>query len=87
MSGNEKFDSKLQDRLATSLLKGRGYDKWQAGEITRKQFVDRLAKEWAGLPNTEGKSHYEGDGLNRATIKLRELLDALPQPKKVEDKG
>ena len=61
-------------------VKGRGYDDWQGGKITRKQFVDRLAMEWAGLPNTTGKSHYHGDGLNRATIRLRELLQVLPQP-------
>jgi muramidase (phage lysozyme) len=83
LTGQEKFDAKLQDRLAIHLMRQRGYDDWQAGKITRKQFVDNLAKEWAGLPNTGGRSHYEGDGLNRATVKLRDLLSVLPQPEPV----
>jgi muramidase (phage lysozyme) len=90
LTGEEKFDAQMQDRLAVALMKGRGYDDWQAGKITRKQFVDNLAKEWAGLPNTSGQSHYHGDGLNKATIKLRDLLAALPQPelaKRVNNDG
>jgi muramidase (phage lysozyme) len=82
LTGEEKFDQPLQDKMAVALMKGRGYDDWQGGKITRKQFVDRLAMEWAGLPNTSGKSHYHGDGLNRATIRLRELLNVLPQSEK-----
>jgi muramidase (phage lysozyme) len=82
LTGEEKFDAALQDKMAVALLKGRGYDDWQDGKITRKQFVDRLAMEWAGLPNTSGRSHYHGDGLNRSTIRLRELLGVLPQPEK-----
>jgi hypothetical protein len=37
--------------------------------------------EWAGLPNTTGKSHYDGDGLNKATVKLRDVLSQLKSDK------
>jgi hypothetical protein len=79
LTGEEKFDQASQDKMAVALLKGRGYDDWQEGKITRKQFVDRLAWEWAWLPNTSGRSHYHG---YRATIRLMELLRVLPRPDK-----
>jgi muramidase (phage lysozyme) len=71
------FNEELQDKLAVALLKRRGWDKFKAGRMTEDQFLDSLAKEWAGLPNTKGVSHYAGDGLNRATITLDKVRKAL----------
>lgn len=77
LTGKEQFDDALQDKMADALLHKRGWSKYIDGKITHKQLVDSLAKEWAGLPNTSGQSHYAGDGLNRSTVKLRAVLDAL----------
>lgn len=77
LSGAETFDENLQEKLADALLHKRGFGKYLNGEMGHKELVDRLAQEWAGLPNTKGKSHYDGDGLNRSTVKLRSVLDAL----------
>lgn len=79
LRGDEIFDQSLQNRLADALLQARGFGKFMNGEMGHKSFVNSLAKEWAGLPTTEGKSHYEGDGLNHSTVKLRQVLDALKE--------
>lgn len=81
LAGTEKFDEALQDRLAIALMERRGLSKFQAGKISSKEFANSLAKEWASLPvvdgKNEGKSYYEGDGLNKALIKPEDVLKAL----------
>jgi muramidase (phage lysozyme) len=62
------FTEEVQDRLAVALLKRRGVDSFLAGEISEEEFMNNLAKEWAGLPTSDGTSYYEGDGLNKAQI-------------------
>lgn len=79
LTGDEQFTAELQDQMAVALLRRRGLDKFLAGEMNRKEFTNRLAMEWAGLPNTTGSSHYAGDGLNKATVKLRDVLDVVKQ--------
>ncbi|MBO6726512.1 MAG: M15 family metallopeptidase [Rhizobiaceae bacterium] len=74
LTGNELFDEKMQDRMAMHLLEGRGLSRWKAGEITDKQFINNLAKEWASLPNAKGRGHYKGQ---RAAATPRQVLAAL----------
>src|SRR5690606_35301313 len=49
LSGSQKFDADLQDRLAYHLLKRRGYEDFMVGRIGRTEFGKRLAMEWASL--------------------------------------
>lgn len=79
MTGKEKFDANMQDRLAYQLLRDRGYDAWTNGRIDTTEFAKRLAQEWASLPvlagtkNAQGRNirrgqgYYDGDGLNSAS--------------------
>jgi muramidase (phage lysozyme) len=85
LTGNEIFDEKLQNRLADALLQARGFGKLMTGEMGHKSFINSVAKEWAGLPTTEGRSHYAGDGLNKSTVKLRSVLDALKEFREAGD--
>lgn len=87
LTGSEKFTPQLQDTLALQLLKNRGYDRWRTGKMSDTTFANNLAEEWAALPNMHtGQSHYEGDGLNHATVTpaqvSRELggARAVPEP-------
>jgi hypothetical protein len=82
LTGTEKFDATLQNRLADALLERRGLSKFKAGKLSPDAFADELAKEWAALPTIGGKSFYDGDGLNRATIPRRLLTEALRNPPK-----
>lgn len=65
---NTRFTPYVQDKLADVLLNEAGLALFQAGEIGRQDFMNNLAKIWAGLPNDSGKSHYHGFAGNKATM-------------------
>ncbi len=67
-SPDERFSPALQDRLADVLLADAGYHDIQAGRLTRRAFMNNLAKIWAGLPNDTGRSHYHGYAGNKASM-------------------
>ncbi|WP_238311080.1 hypothetical protein [Methylobacterium organophilum] len=84
LSGSEPFTPALQDRLALQLLERRGYSEWRAGRISDAAFANRLALEWASLPNVTaqngrpaGVSAYAGDGLNKSLVSPASVLSAL----------
>lgn len=76
-----KFTPAVQDRLImTRLLTSRNMQGFLDGKITAEEFLDQgLALEFAGLQKTNGKGHYDGDGLNRATHSSRKSIAALLQ--------
>lgn len=63
-----RFTPQVQDALADILLEEAGLNKIRQGELSRKAFMNNLAKIWAGLPNSTGKSHYHGYAGNKASI-------------------
>lgn len=68
ISGQTVFSQQVQDRLADALLAEAGLNAMTTGKIGRHQFMNNLAKIWAGLPNSSGRSHYDGYAGNRATM-------------------
>lgn len=78
VSPEDLFGARLQDKLGMALLRRRGLYDYRAGRITRQQFAANLAKEWASLPapNT-GRSHYAGDGRNRALTSTGAVEEAI----------
>ncbi|QXP44084.1 muramidase [Stappia phage SI01] len=91
LTGKEKFDRVMQDRLGYELLLRRGYEKWLGGKLGDKAFANALAKEWASLPVATrmknyrgvvinpGTSYYAGDGLNSHGVGVGLVLIALKQ--------
>lgn len=78
LDGSEVFDSELQDRLATHLLKKRGSDDYMNGKITAEQYQYNISQEWASVPKDKsGLSYYDGDGLNKANIEPGKLFGAV----------
>jgi len=79
ISPDTPFTPELQDRLATQLLRRRGLDKFQAGELAPGQFARNLSMEWAGLPSgPDGRSYYAGDSMgNKAGVGWDELMAAI----------
>lgn len=65
-----RFSPRVQDQLADFLLLDAGLNKFAKGKISRTAFMNNLAKIWAGLPLSSGKSAYHGYAGNRATITL-----------------
>ncbi|KPD10464.1 hypothetical protein [Phaeobacter sp. 11ANDIMAR09] len=62
------FSAKMQDRLAHQLLEEAGLSAMIAKDMSRTDFMNNLAKIWAGLPTSSGKSYYHGYAGNRATM-------------------
>ncbi|MFZ7089479.1 hypothetical protein [Primorskyibacter sp. 2E233] len=79
-----RFSTQLQDRLANQLLSEAGLHALQRGELSRKGFMNNIARIWAGLPNSTGKSHYAGTAGNKATMSWsrfeREMKAIFPGP-------
>lgn len=67
-SPQQQFSPALQDRLADVLLAEAGYHEVKQGQLTRRAFMNNLAKIWAGLPNETGRSHYHGHAGNKASM-------------------
>ncbi len=76
---NDKiFDEKLQDQMGRELLDHRGYEKYRSGEISTKDFIRRLSKEWAAFPKDETNKSYYGDvGNNKALTDFETIKDLL----------
>lgn len=94
LSGAQRLDGNLQDRLGFHLLKRRGYDEFVAGRMTRNEYGKRLAQEWASFPVLvatkgqkrqvkRGQSYYAGDGLNKALVAPKGVEAVLDQVKAV----
>lgn len=81
LSGRERYDAPLQDRLATELLRRRGLDAYLAGRMGPAPFAQSVAREWAALPGVLpphfARSVYAGDGINRALVGVGEYLAAV----------
>lgn len=78
---SEKFTPQLQDRIGHALLERRGYSRFIAGELDIEDFADNLAQEWASFPTRSGKSYYEKDGVNKATISRKQFIEELEKLK------
>lgn len=82
LSAGDLFSPINQDKMAVVLLEGRGLTRFLNGELTREQFANNLASEWASLPlvtgpNT-GRSKYAGDSVgNRALTSVAEFLSVI----------
>lgn len=69
-----KFDAECQDEMACYLLGVRGIDKYLAGRMKESTLINNLAQEWASLPTTEGKGHYDGQHSAATVGRVRATL-------------
>lgn len=60
LKDDDVFTPELQDKMALALLGGRGLDRWAAGKMSDKSFMNALSREWASLPTASGKGYYDG---------------------------
>lgn len=78
LSGNEKFDAAMQDRMAERLVQNRVRESSRNGQVDEARLVRNLSKEWASLPKDgSGLSYYHGDGLNRAHASHASVVRAI----------
>jgi conjugal transfer mating pair stabilization protein TraG len=74
-----KFDEKTQDNIAVTDMRRRcGLDAWLAGKQSDEDFLNRLSRVWASIPNTRtGGSFYAGVGSNKAGTRVDVALNTL----------
>ena len=81
ISRDEYFSEDNQDKLGISLLEVRGLNRFTSGALTKEQYGNNIAKEWAGLPvitgPKAGQSYYGGDGYNKSNVPVSATLNAL----------
>ena len=71
VSMEEKFTPFIQDKIAAKILDEAGYTKFAKGEISRDTFTNNVARRWAAMPSTTGKSFYDGIAGNKSLISLQ----------------
>lgn len=72
------FDPKTQDEIAIYDLRRRAnMDQWLNGQLSDEDFLNNVAKIWAGIPTTSGASFYAGVGSNKAGTSSSNALAAL----------
>jgi len=92
INANDKFTPQIQDKANQYLLNRRGYEKFQAGAISKEEFGNNLAKEWASLPVLQdtyrgsrhiatGQSYHKGVGSNNALVTAGKFDAFLNQAK------
>ena len=81
ISVHQRFDARMQDKMAVALINRRGAENFIKGKLSKEQFAANLSMEWASLPKVVGpnadQSYYAGDGLNKAHIARDEILAAV----------
>lgn len=63
-----RFTPAVQDRLGDMLLADAGLERVRRGEMMQEAFMLNLAKIWAGLPTSSGRSYYHGLAGNKAVM-------------------
>lgn len=81
VSPGDLYNQTNQDAIANYLLEQRGLSRYKAGTLSREDFANNVAKEWASFPvvtgPNRGKSYYAGDGLNAALVSPEKVLSVL----------
>lgn len=94
LTGAERFTPDLQDRMGQKLLEQRGLLKFFKGALTRQQFGNALAKEWASFPVFTrmkgqhrqleiGQSYYDGDGINDCLVDVATVAAAMEEAREI----
>jgi hypothetical protein len=84
LPGAALFDAEMQDRMACFLLGQRGIDKYLAGRLSEDTLLTNLSKEWASLPQPNGKGYYGGQ---RAAVTPAQVRKALAEVRRRHIEG
>jgi hypothetical protein len=80
ISLSDKLDGPTQERMIEALVERRKKLAMNPdGTVNKEKLADELAKEWASFPTREGKSHYDGDGLNKSTVSRKRLMAMIDE--------
>lgn len=82
LSQDALYSEENQDILGKNLLDNRGLQDYLDGNISKERFANNLAKEWAVLADSSGKSYYDDVGSNSAGVTFGETTDQLEKLKR-----
>lgn len=73
------FNEENQDKMAIEFLRDKGLEKWLAGTMSDKAFLEGLSRVWAAIPSVSkgGLSYYDKVGNNKAGMPLDVALNNL----------
>jgi hypothetical protein len=73
------FNEENQDKMAIVFLREKGLEKWLAGTMSDKAFLEGLSRVWAAIPSVSkgGLSYYDKVGNNKAGMPLNVALNNL----------
>lgn len=73
------FNEENQDKMAIVFLREKGLEKWLAGTMSDKAFLEGLSRVWAAIPSVSkgGLSYYDKVGNNKAGMPLDVALNNL----------
>lgn len=74
LTGKEKYDARMQDRMGCFLLGKRGIDLWLSGSMTENALINELAREWASMPTERDVGYYSGQNARVKSARVREVL-------------
>jgi muramidase (phage lysozyme) len=74
------FDGKMQDSMATELLKRRGLNSFQSGNMGAGQFQSNLSKEWASIANPNTGRSYYGQATGTSSQAIQTAMKGLTMP-------
>lgn len=74
LTGRERYDKEMQDRMACFLLGQRGIDLYLTGAKKEDAMLLELAKEWASFPKPDGAGYYSGQGGKLKPAAVRKVL-------------
>lgn len=73
------FSPENQDKMGIIFLREKGLEKWLAGTMSDKAFLEGLSRVWAALPSVSkgGLSYYDKVGNNKSAMPLDVALNNL----------
>jgi hypothetical protein len=72
LTGETKFTPEVQEQLFTRTLKNRGLEEYQSGKMSKEEFQNNLAKEYASIPVATDVHRPAGKGYEARDIKAGE---------------
>lgn len=81
---SEKFTPENQDKMTLHFLRtGHGLDRWKSGQMSDKEFAQKLSQTWRGLPYDENNQTYPDRyaSRNKAHTTFANVLQTLQRAK------
>lgn len=84
ISGNQLFNTEVQDALAVNMLKNAGLKDFAEGNLSIEEFTNNLAKTFPSIKGADGSGMYEDIGL-KGTKNILDIIKKWDETLNLED--